>query len=259
MSEQSQVLNDNDADGSVDSNEPAKIISMPKDKDNKKEPDSDAFDSAYVEKLRRENAEKRIRATEASKKAEKLEKTLKAKLDEFESVRAKLEELKKEKESKELEKASDIEKLTKKLEELTSRVTEYEAEKEKKERMILELTEKTKLQDQKIKIEKLIALQAVSFSSKYEKEGFINQFLERDEDGDFRHDDESIIFELGEFKKSKAKAPANPPPGETNKKTEFPDGERLAALLAKDPAELTAKDMKEMEEIRYRIEESKRQ
>jgi len=233
--------------------QPAKIILKPEQSKEKEEPK--VFDKDYVEKLRNEAAEKRIRVKQAEEKASKLEKELNIKLKTFDEIQEQLSELQKEKEERDLAGASDIEKLTRQLEKLANQVNDYKGQIEEKDKIVSQLSEKTKIQDRKIMIDRLAQAQGIQFASKYERDGFVRNLLEKDDDGEFIHNEESIVYEMSKFKKTRVKVPETPAPGNNNKMSEVPDIDRLNTLLSKDREELTDKELKEMDEILNRIEE----
>ena len=166
---------------------------------------TDEEKAKYIAQLRDEAAANRIKKEKLTKEQEKLQSKLKEKTKTLSELEKKLAELEKKEKDKELADASEIEKLTFKLSDLEKLLREKEEQLELKNKLTIELTKNQKINERKVFIDRLISENNGSFSSEYERSGFLDQFLSLDSDLEFEKSDEEITLEVDKFLTGKRK------------------------------------------------------
>ena len=188
----------------------------------------------YIDKLKDENARRRIANKKSEEKLAKLEDQLKSATEALNAAAAKIKEADKKSADEAAKDASELEKATKKIEELTGKITALEETNAKNQAELLKTNKRVLVQDRENMITRLVQQQEVAFASDFEREGLIKTLTEMDAEG-FTKNDEEVIYAVMKFTKDKKanEDKSTPGPGPGNRKTSTPIGEEVKALLAK--------------------------
>ena len=187
----------------------------------------------YIDKLKDENAKRRIANKKAEKRLTKLEAQLK---EATEALNAATNQIKESDDKTAAEKAkekSDLENAQKTIEELTGKIKDLEDINAKNQVELTKTTKRVLTQERENMITRLVQEKEVAFASDFEREGFINQLTVMGEDGDFVKDNDEVIYEVMKFIKNKKanEDKSTPGPGPGNRKTSTPIGDEIQALL----------------------------
>jgi len=195
----------------------------------------------YIETLKYENAKRRITNKTLQETQTKTESLLSETVTKLEEATSRLTELESKEKAAELKDASALEKATadldeerKKVSDLTSKVSKYD------ERLATQ-NQKLQVQERKFTIDRLVTQLGYTFSSAYERDGFISSVTQQNEDGTFVMGDEEIILEAKQFVQKSKTPPKTPDGGPPNRHTETPLSEEINALLKKDHLNETEK------------------
>lgn len=206
----------------------------------------------YIEKLKDENARRRI----ANKKAQDILDKQKNEQDDaktlLESTQKKLKELESAEEKLKLKDKSENEKLAAKITALETMVTESKQNMDKLAKDLSVKERKIKKQDREVLVDRLVHKMGADFSSDYERDGFTRSLLTNQDDGSFALNDEEVILKIKGFVKDKKKAPDTPGAGPSGRSPEAPLAEEIKGLLAKKS--LTDKDGKRLDELLEEVE-----
>lgn len=188
----------------------------------------------YIDKLKDENARRRIANKKSEEKLAKLEEQLTKATEALNAAAAKIKEADKKSADEAAKDASELEKAAKKIEELTGKITDLEATNAKNQAELLKTNKKVLVQDRENMITRLVQQQEVAFASDFEREGLIKSLTDMDNEG-FTKNDEEVIYAVMKFTKDKKanEDKSTPGPGPGNRKTSTPVGEEVKALLAK--------------------------
>lgn len=202
----------------------------------------------YIDKLKDENAKRRIankkldkklaKQTEALNEATKALKAATERLTDVDNKTA--EQIAKEK--------SDLEKAQKTIDDLTSKVESLEKESAERAVELAKTNRKVMVQDRSTMIERLVKEKGVVFASDFEREGLISKLTAMEED-DFAMDNDEVIYDVMKFIKDKQANvdKSTPGPGPANRKTSTPIGDEIQALLKEK--NLSADQKKRLDEL----------
>ena len=208
----------------------------------------------YIDKLKDENAKRRIAnrtlkdaQTKAEKKLAEIEKNL-------DNASKKLEEVESEKKASADAEKSEVERLKGQLEEFQTKLGDMEGKVKKSDKQIFEKDLLIKKQSRETEVNALLQAANVKFSSDYERQGFMADLLKTDSDGDFTVNEEEVHYRVGQFikknKETKPPTPDTPPAGPPSRTGEPGLNERIKALTAKAAhGGLAADDQKELNEL----------
>lgn len=188
----------------------------------------------YIDKLKDENARRRIANKKSEEKLTKLETQLKEATDALNAAAAKIKEADSKTAAEAAKDASELEKATKKIEELTGKITELEETNAKNQAELTKTNKRVLVQDRENMITRLVQQQEVAFASDFERDGLIKTLTDMDDEG-FTKNDEEVIYAVMKFTKDKKanEDKSTPGPGPGGRKTTTPIGEEVKALLAK--------------------------
>jgi hypothetical protein len=209
----------------------------------------------YIDKLKDENAKRRIANRSLKDAQTKMEKKLADIEKNFTSASKKLEEVEKEKKASTEAEKSEVERLKGQVEEFQSKLSEMEGRVKESDKVIFEKDLQIKKQGRETYVNGLLQAAGVKFSSDYEKQGFLADLLRTDADGDFSVNEEEVNYRVGQFvKQTKDKTPPppeTPPAGPTNRSGDPAVGERIKALTQKyqHQGRLGEEDQKELDEL----------
>lgn len=230
------------------------------DKDDKKKKGDDAdldvdpktLDSdktlAYIDKLKDENAKRRIAAKKATQDAEKKGAELQKAADALKAATEKIKEYDDKTDAEKAKERTDLENALKKIEDLQGELKNLNDKVSESETQLAKTRRKVAKQDRAVMIDRLVKENEYNFASNYERDGLIASLSDMDA-GDFEKDDEEVIMDVMKFlKKAKEGTPKNTPgAGPPNRSTSTPLAEEVKALLAKK--ELTVDDKKRLDEL----------
>lgn len=208
----------------------------------------------YIDKLKDENAKRRIANRDLKDSREKSKK----KLDELEGrlseASKKLEIVESEKKASADAEKTEVERLKGQVEEFQKKLEGLESEKKASDKMVFEKDLRIKKLSRETEINTLLQAANVKFSSDYERQGFMANLLSVDDDGDFTVNDEGVHYEVGQFvkkfKENKPPTPETPPSGPPGRSGEPDINARIKALTAKaQTRSLTKDDQKELDEL----------
>jgi hypothetical protein len=209
----------------------------------------------YIDKLKDENARRRIANRTLKDSQSKMEKKLgefEAKLGKAEKTLSSVEAEKKK--SADAEK-SEVERLKGQVDEFTAKLSNMEDKVQQSDKAIREKDLQIKKQSREREVGSLLQAANVQFSSDYERQGFMADLLKMDDDGDFTINEEGVNYEVGRFikktKETKPAAPETPPAGPGSRKSEVALTERIKALTAKatESGGLAEKDQEELDDL----------
>lgn len=221
--------------------------------------DTSKFDDAqkndYIEKLKDENARRRITNKKLSKQIEDMS-------NQFNGLKEQLDSLTEEKKTRE-QKDKEAELAEKsEIEQLKTRLTDLEKGIGEKESELTNLRTEMSKKDAEIAkrtrenmVDRLVRSQGVQFASDYEREGFIGDLLKTDAKGEFSLNDDEVIYQVTQFTKKRGATatPETPGAGPQGKMTTTPLAQEVQQLLAKE--NLNADEQKRLDEILVEIEQ----
>lgn len=208
----------------------------------------------YIDKLKDENARRRIANCTLKDTQAKMEK----KLTDLESNLGKatetLSKVEQEKKAAADAEKSEVDRLTAEVEEFKSKLTDMETKVAESDKAIAEKEVLIKKQGRETEVNDLLLAAKIQFSSDYERKGFMADLLKTDSDGDFVVNEEEVHYRVGNFvkkvKENKPPAAETPPAGPANRSVEPQLTERIKALTAKGrEGTLTEEDSTELEEL----------
>lgn len=215
------------------------------DKDTSKFNDDQKND--YIDKLKDENARRRIAN---KKKDEELDKMKTSQAD----MQKKLDTLLSEKTERENKDKDLSDKEKSEIERIKTRMSDMEKSISEKEGEISTLKSSLTVKEREVQkrtrentIDRLVRAKGVAFSSDYERNGFIGDLLKTNANGDFEKNEEEVIYEVNQFIKSRGKSPDTPGGGPMGKMSDTPLATEIQGLLAKES--LTAEESKRLDEI----------
>jgi chromosome segregation ATPase len=185
----------------------------------------------YIDKLKDENARRRI----ANKKSEKRLTALETQLaDAQKALEAATEKLKDvdTKTAKQKEKEqTDLENALKQVEDLTGKVDTLSKDLAEKDVALANTNRRVMVQDRENMIERLVQEKGVKFSTGFERDGLIAS-LTKMEDGEFQKDNDEVVLDVMRFiKDAQANDTKTPGAGPGGRKTSTPIGDEIQALL----------------------------
>lgn len=186
----------------------------------------------YIDKLKDENAKRRIATRKAEKRLTKLEEQLKEATEALTAATTQIKESESMTAEQKAKEQSDLENAQAKIEKLTGKISELEETNVRNQAELQKTNRKVLTQDRENMITRLVQEKEVAFASSFEREGLIKQLTEMDEDG-FALDNDEVILEVMRFIKDKkaTEDKSTPGPGPGNRKTTTPIGDEIQALL----------------------------
>jgi chromosome segregation ATPase len=209
----------------------------------------------YIDKLKDENARRRISNRTLKDSQAKMEK----KLEEIEGQLGKatktLSKVEEEKKASADAEKSEVERLKAEVNDFKTKLDDMEGRVQESDKAIAEKDLQIKKQSRESEIGNLLRAAKIQFSSDYERKGFLADLLKTDDDGDFTVNEEEVNYRVGQFikktKETKPAAPDTPGAGPTIRKGEPALGERIKALTDKAAKEggLESTDQEELDEL----------
>jgi len=210
----------------------------------------------YIDKLKDENARRRIENKKMKESLEKHTSSLESLNSELTQLKTKLTEYDDKEKDKSLAEKSEIEKLQLRISEIEKGISEREVK-------ITTLESELKGKDLKLEesgrermVDRLATQLGIAFTSDYERKGLMMDLLKR-KDGVFILTDDEVIYQLQTLAKERKKSPANTPgPGPQSRITEIPIMEEIKNLTSKE--DLTLDDKKRLDELLVEVDKIKR-
>ena len=208
---------------------------------------SDEQKDDYIEKLKDENARRRIATKKEKDKVTKLETAQAETNTKLDDLKTKLGDYeKKEKDRTDAEKSA-MEKLSTQIADIEKSVSEKDTEIQKLKKESAGKDLKIEKSNRERMADRLVHSLGIEFTSEYERAGFLGELMERDGD-EFKLNDEEVILKVQKFSESRQKEPPKTPgPGPKNKGSEIPLVEEVKQLMSKP--DLTLEDRKRLKEI----------
>lgn len=207
----------------------------------------------YIDRLKDENAKRRIANRSLKDAQDKMEKKLAELESQFSEATKKLQTVEEEKKAKTDAEKNEVERLQSQVEDFRKKLEGLETDKKTSDKLVFEKDLQIKKLSRETKINTLLQAANVKFSSDYERQGFMADLLKTDNDGDFVTNDEAVHYEVSQFvKKTKENnpPPKTPPPGPPGREGEPDIHARITALTDKAAKRgLTADDQKELDEL----------
>lgn len=202
----------------------------------------------YIDKLKDENARRRIANKKSEARLTKLETQLKEATEALNAAAAKIKEADSKTAAEAAKDASELEKATKQIEELTGKISALEETNAKNQAELAKTNKKVLVQDRETMITRLVQQQEVAFASDFERDGLIKTLTEMDDEGFTKNNDE-VIYDVMKFIKDKKanEDKTTPGPGPGNRKTSTPIGDEIQALLKEK--NMTAEQKTRLDEL----------
>jgi hypothetical protein len=231
---------DKNKGGSVDDDDPTKSSTPDMDKTLK-----------YVDKLKDENAQRRIENKKLADRISKTEEQLKEATKALTDATSRLKEVDAKTEEEKAKERSDLENASKKIEELTSQIGELQNQVNKSNEAAAKANLRVTKQNRETMIERLVEQQGAKFSSDFERDGLIASLTQMDGDGVFEKNNDEVIYDVMKFIETAPKVgekPSVPGAGPQSKTTSTPIGDEIQSLLA-NKARLTPEQMTRLDEL----------
>ncbi len=211
----------------------------------------------YIEKLKDENARRRIATKKEKDKVTKQETSLSETQKELDKLKSTLSDFEKQEKDRTDAEKSAMEKLSSKITEIEKSISEKDTEiqnlKKDSVKKDLELGKSSRER----KIDRLVHSLSIEFTSEYERSGLVAELMVM-EDGEFTSNDEELLLKLQDFAKDrKKKTPETPGAGPLSKTTAAPLAEEINQLLAKP--DFTLEDKKRLDEMIAELEKLRTQ
>lgn len=221
------------------------------DKDDLTKQDHSKFDDAqkndYIDKLKDENARRRIANRKLEEKQTAQAEELDAKLKELDALTEKMTNFEKKEKDDKMKEASDLEKLRDEVKTVTDELKQTKTQLGEYKTTVREKDLQVKDQGRELFVDRLASKLKVAFSSEFERSGLLADLLTKDKDGNFNLNNEEVILKVKEFAKTRKEPPITPEGGPTDRSAETPLSTEIEALLAKKS--LTDEDQKRLDEL----------
>ncbi len=223
--------------------------------------DTSKFDDAqkndYIQKLKDENAQRRIENKKVKDKIAKQETALTETGTKLDDLKTKLGDFeKKEKDRTDAEKSA-MEKLSTQIADIEKSVSEKDTEIQKLKKESVDKDLELEKSSRERMADRLVHSLGIEFTSEYERAGFLGELKER-EDGEFKLNDEEVILKVQKFSESRKKEPLKiPGSGPLSKGLEVPLVEEVKQLMGKP--DLTLEDRKRLDEIHIEMRKERAQ
>ena len=213
--------------------------------------DTSKFDDAqkndYIEKLKDENAQRRIENKKVKDKIAKQETTLTDSNKKLDDLNNKLADLtKKEKDRTDAEK-SEIERLKGEVDDIKKGIGDKDTEIGKLKKESVDKDLELKKSSRERMADRLVHSLGIEFTSEYERAGFLGELMKRKDD-EFELNDEEVILKVQKFSETRKKEPLKTPgSGPQSRASGIPLVEEAKQLMQKP--DLTLEDRKRLNEI----------
>jgi len=229
------------------------------DKDSLADKDTSKFDDTqkndYIEKLKDENARRRIANKKLQKNIDKMTADMEKMKADFESVSTTVKEKEEAEKEASLKEKSEIERLQTQMQDLQKAIDDATSENQRLKSENAKNTIEIQKKSRENMVDRLVRQLKFEFSSDYERNGFIGDLLKTDADGNFEKDDEEIIYEVKQLAKTRGSTEDinTPGSGPKGKMTSTPLAQEVQTLLAKE--NLTAEENERLDQILEEIEQ----
>jgi len=153
----------------------------------------------YNEKLKQENAKRRVKTKKAEESLTAYERQVKEKDEALKAVQEQLAKIQKAEEEKELAEKAEIERLRVQLEKEQQEKESVFSELNKAKTEAQRLAIATNVYKREQAIDRLVSSHGVSFSTDFEKRGFFSDLTATDSDGAFKLNDDEVGLKVSEF------------------------------------------------------------
>lgn len=195
----------------------------------------------YVDKLKDENAKRRIDNKKLNERLDKTEQQLSQAAKALEEATSRIKEVDEKSEAQKAKERSDLENANKRLEDLAKTVDELKGELTESKQATEKANRKVAMVNRETMIERLVEQQGARFASDFERDGLIANLTKQDVDGSFVKNNDEVVYEVMKFIETAPKAGGDgddkdlnvPPAGPGGRKSQTPVGDEIQSLLAK--------------------------
>lgn len=187
----------------------------------------------YIDKLKDENAKRRIAGKKLDKKLNKTTEELQNAANALKAATEKLKEIDGKTEAEKAKERTDLENAQKTIDDLNAKINDLNKTVETNKTELEKTNRKVSVQNRETMITRLVDGKNVKFSSDFERDGLISSLTRMEDDGEFELDNDEAIYKVMEFIKT-AQTKDNiqtPGPGPGNRKTSTPIGDEIQALM----------------------------
>ena len=205
----------------------------------------------YVDKLKDENAQRRIENKKLTDRLTKTETQLQEAAKALEAATEKIKEVDAKTEEQKAKERTDLENATKTIEELQTKIKSLSTQVEESNAEAVKANLRVNRQSRETMIERLVESQGAKFSSDFERDGLINTLTKMDGDGAFEKNNDEVIYEVMKFIETAPKAgakPTVPGAGPQGKQSSTPIGDEIQSLLA-NKSRLTQEQSDRLDEL----------
>ena len=217
----------------------------------------------YVDKLKDENAKRRIENKKLTDRLDKTEKQLQDAAKALEEATKRIKEADEKTDAEKAKERTDLENASKKLEELTKTVSDLQSELKVSKEAEAKASRQVRVVNRETMIERLVEQQGARFASDFERNGLIATLTKQAADGEFELNNDEVIYEVMKFIETAPKAgdggreePHVPGAGPGGRKSQTPIGDEIQALLAKK-ARLKPEERERLQELLKMSSEAK--
>jgi hypothetical protein len=237
--------------------ETKKVIAKSDDSadDDKTPPSGDDDKDSIIQKLRDENAKRRIAKREMSEKLDRVEKQNQENAKKLADALEKVKDFEEKTEKQKAKERTELENAQKALQDTQAELEKLRLDNQDLHNKLNERDIDFRKSDRANSIEKLVEQAGHVFSSSYEKQGLVDSLSQVDENGDFVLGIEKVVVEVQEFitKSKKANSPETPGPGPVNKTAPTELGKQIETLLKKKT--LTKEDKEQLDTLIVKAQE----
>lgn len=211
----------------------------------------------YVDKLKDENAQRRIENRKLTDRLTKTEQQLQSAAKALEDATARMKEVDTKTEAEKAKERSDLENAAKKIDELTTSIADMKKDLDSSKQVAADANRQVQRVNRETMIERLVEQQGARFASDFERDGLIANLTKRSSDGDFEKNNDEVIYEVMKFIETAPKGDGGgggegdlnvPGAGPGGRKTQTPVGDEIQSLLAKK-ARLSAEEKSRLGEL----------
>jgi DNA repair exonuclease SbcCD ATPase subunit len=218
----------------------------------------------YVDKLKDENAKRRIDNKKLNERLDKTEQQLAQAAKALEEATSRIKEVDEKSEAQKAKERTDLENANKKLEDLMKTVDELKGELTESKQATEVANRRVALVNRETMIERLVEQQGARFASDFERDGLIANLTKQDSAGNFEKNNDEVVYEVMKFIETAPKAGEGgdgenlnvPPAGPGGRKSQTPVGDEIQSLLAKK-ARLSPEENTRLKELLKMSSEAK--
>jgi chromosome segregation ATPase len=203
----------------------------------------------YIDKLKDENARRRIANKKLDEKLTAATTQLESATTALNEAMTKLKDFEGKTESQKAKERSDLENAQKTIEDLQAKIENLQGEVTNRDQELKRTSRQVQVQSRENMVDRLVRMKEGSFVSDFERDGFIASLTEMNKEGEFKLNNDEVIYETMKFiEASKARVDHKVPgAGPSGRKTTTPLGDEIQALLS--TPKLTSEQLKRLDEL----------